>query len=504
MFNSLFGKLSLSVLSIFLIVTILLIGAIDNSGRALQEEAAQRLNLKLAENLVKEAPLWQDEKLDTRAVEDALHMMMVLGPANELYLVAPDGTLLNYSDPDDEVLRTRIDMAPLHHFLDDSSMLPILGDDPRSADGSKIFSAAPVYRNHPLEGSGGIATEPIAYLYIIIRGQQFDSVSGMLATSRFAQLGLGTLIAGAVFLCLTLLLMFFYLTRPVRRLAQGLKEFRQMEYLELPPSLSVTDSARQDELAALGLAINEMAARIVALFRDMLANRKMRQELLTHISHDLRTPLAGIRGYLESWQIRHSMDASADSRACINTALKNCDLLEHMVAELFELSRLEAREIVADREVFLLHELIDDLIQKYRLQAMERHIQILRQGPEQLPPVYADIGHINRVFNNLIDNALRHSRDNSQIVIALKPDAENRAISVKIMDSGSGIPAEVLPLLFEPYYQIPGRQHYIQGTGLGLAITKRLLALNGSGIEVESREQVGTVFLFCVPLAGNP
>src|SRR5688572_29531315 len=110
MTNSLFGKIALAVFGFFLALSVLLISTIDNSATALQQEAAQKIHLNLAANVVKETPLWRDGRVDTAAVEAAFHMMMVLGPTLELYIVSPDGRLLSYSDPEGKVVLESISM----------------------------------------------------------------------------------------------------------------------------------------------------------------------------------------------------------------------------------------------------------------------------------------------------------------------------------------------------------------------------------------------------------
>ncbi len=217
MINSLFGRISLAVMIIFIALSVLLVSAIDDSARALETEAVQKLHLDLAANIIKDKPLWLEQGIDSKASEEAFHAMMMVGPILELYIVSPEGKLLNYSDPEGKVIRQQIDMEPIQHFIKDRSMLPIFGDDPRSTDAQKIFSVAPIYPSQ-LTDLKQTATSPVAYLYIIIGGQQYDSVVSMLRTSRFAQLGLRTIAMGGVFLALVMLLLFFVLTRPIRNI----------------------------------------------------------------------------------------------------------------------------------------------------------------------------------------------------------------------------------------------------------------------------------------------
>ena len=103
----------MALLALFIVLGGLLVSQIDNSAQAFQEETSQKLHLDIAKNIVADSPLWLEGGIDPATIEEAFHMMMVLGPAMELYIVSPDGELLNYSDPENRVVRQTIAMEPL-------------------------------------------------------------------------------------------------------------------------------------------------------------------------------------------------------------------------------------------------------------------------------------------------------------------------------------------------------------------------------------------------------
>ena len=496
MFQTLFTKITLALLTLFVVLGGLLVIQINSTAEVFQKETSQKLHLDLANNIVNDSTLWREGDIDPQSIEDAFHMMMVLGPDMELYVVSPEGDLLNYSDPEGKVIRERVALEPIRRFLVDNSVLPILGDDPRSLNAQKIFSVAPIFDTNLSLGVAEVQ-QPRAYLYIIIGGENYDSVVGMLRSSRIASTGTSILVAGIAFLLSVILLLFFFLTRPIKNLSTAMTDFRNSNFTRVPENLVSDTGMAKDELQALSGIFHEMATRVVCQFEQMKKNRNLRQEFITHISHDLRTPLASVKGYLDSWQINQETQSQEEAQRCIEIALKNCVLLEHMVEELFELSRLEANEISPDLEEFQLDELIDDIAQKLNIKAMEKNVRIVCQSLERLPFVIADVSHINRVVTNLLDNALRHSKDNSEILVELSKVPEEQAVQVRISDKGNGIPVEMLSRLFEPYFRASNQeQNYTQGTGLGLAIAKRLLSLQNSTIRVESKEGEGSVFSF--------
>jgi signal transduction histidine kinase len=152
----------------------------------------------------------------------------------------------------------------------------------------------------------------------------------------------------------------------------------------------------------------------------------------------------------------------------------------------------------AQLEPFPLGEIVQDVVQKFELAASDQGIELRAEFAPDLPPVHADIGLIERVFENLIENALRYTPEGGTITLALAPQA--LAIRVSVSDTGPGIPPELLPRIFDRFWRSQeGAQHRSGGMGLGLAIARRILELHGSAIEVESKLGVGSSFSFKLP-----
>ena len=497
MFKTLFGKISLTLFLLFIGLGTGLVLVVDFSSKALQEEATQKLHLELAKNIVKDAPLLNSDGQQNENIGQAFHTMMLLGPAIELYLLAPDGRILSYDAPEEKIKRQFVDMSPIQSLLNDNARLPIRGDDPRSESHRKIFSAAPVY----LPGFEGSFDSIAGYLYIIIGGEDYDSVVSMLDSDRLVSFSMSTLTTGGIFLLSVLLLLYSFLTRPIRQFSDTVNTFRESNFTKAPESLAGYKIGDKNELNHLFAVFYEMAEKVESQFDELLKNRKLRQELITHVSHDLRTPLAGLRGYLETWQIKHQNASKEETLQFIDSAIKNCDQLRVLVDELFELSRLDGNDIKPELESFHLPELVDDIMQKLRIKAEQKNIQLDCSGSSNLPFVYADIAQIDRVFTNLLENAIRHTPENGAIHVILGlTDGEDK-VTIKVSDNGCGIRKEELAHLFEPYYQ--GSNNKSERThgnnGLGLAISKRLLNLHETDLSVESILGKGTSFAFILP-----
>jgi len=173
-----------------------------------------------------------------------------------------------------------------------------------------------------------------------------------------------------------------------------------------------------------------------------------------------------------------------------------------LVEDLFELARLDAREVRVNAEPFSLAELVQDVVQQHSLAAQKNGLRLEAGDGEDLPFVHADIGLIQRVLDNLIENAMRYTPPGGAITFALTADGDR--VRVQLRDTGSGIRAEDLPHIFERFYRVPQQSDKPGCAGLGLAIAKRILELHGSTISVESVPEQGTTFTFSLPTQQPP
>jgi two-component system, OmpR family, sensor kinase len=170
-----------------------------------------------------------------------------------------------------------------------------------------------------------------------------------------------------------------------------------------------------------------------------------------------------------------------------------------LVSELFELSKLEARETKPNPEPFSIAELVQDIQQKNSLLAEQKNIKLEIKFPYDLPMVYADIGMMEKVIQNLLDNAIKFTSENGNVLIKLSPKSND--ILVEIQDNGQGIKHDELQHIFDRYQRNQrSAQKENEGLGLGLAIVKRIMEVHGMEISVNSTEGRGTVFSFSIPV----
>ena len=208
-------------------------------------------------------------------------------------------------------------------------------------------------------------------------------------------------------------------------------------------------------------------------------------------------PLATLHGYIETLKLKDAELEPAERKRYLAVALDQSERLRRLVGDLFELAKLDAREQMPACEPVSLGELVSDIAQKFQLEAQRRGTSIEIDAGEGLPMVNADIALVERVLENLIDNALSHSPDGGSIRIPIA--SSGHSVRVTVADSGPGIAPEHLPRVFDRFYQAGNEHRGNAHAGLGLAIAKRIVELHGARLEVESTLGQGTAFSFRLP-----
>lgn len=489
--STVYGKYAAVLLVLFSSIALLYIVLTMITTRMYLQEVNQKLNRPLAKDLVTNRLLSKQGDVNQEALKEIFHMFMVVNPSIEIYLLDADGTIRTFSAPADKVKRTSISLEPVKHFLSGAAVLPILGDDPRDVNRHKVFSVSPIPAEGPPEG----------YLYIVLGGEDYDSAVAMLQGSYILRLSLWAALTGLLFALLSGLLLFHMLTRRVRQLASSMETFAESGFSS-PVQVPLRSVPRdgEDEIDRLGITFNQMVERILTQVTKLKHTDALRRELIANVSHDLRTPLASLHGYLETLLIKEGNLSADEQRSFLAIATKQSERLRHLVEELFELAKLDSSEVKLHCEPFSLAELVQDVVQKFHLAAEKQRVKLETAFVADLPFVLADIGLIERVLDNLLQNALRYTPPGGTITVAIA-QAE-QSVVVRIADTGCGIAAEDLPYIFDRFYRADGRRRS-EGAGLGLAITKRILELHGSAVQAQSTLDAGTAIVFQLPTCAS-
>lgn len=293
------------------------------------------------------------------------------------------------------------------------------------------------------------------------------------------------------------LAVYMLFTRYISAMAKALEDFRRSNFSE--PVYMNFSKAQGDEINRLGFSIEQMQKKISMQLQLSQNIETQRREIFANISHDLRTPLTSMRGYLETLLLKAGTISVKQQRAYLEIALKQTIHLSKLINDLFELSKLESNATTAKLEIFPLSELVQDVIQKFQLIADEKNIVVKTNHRKSTFSTNGDISLIERLLTNLLDNAIRHCAPRATINITLS-QTDNR-IEVQVSDTGCGIMPDKLPFIFDRQFQGNGvsTDDHHTGAGFGLAITKRIVELHGGSIYASSELGVGTSFLFDLP-----
>lgn len=484
--QSLFARLSLALLAIVALTGGAFYALEQYGTRHFHEEITQRLNASIAMYVVDERPLMDDGVVNRETLDQLARQAMVINPTVEIYLLDAEGRILAHGMEGMDLVTDRVDLAPVQALLAGDARLPLRGTDPLG-ERRKVFSAHPVMDEGELQG----------YLYAVLGGRTYDALASSVRGSYVRQVSLGALVLIMVAAFLVGLLVFGLLTRRLERLTRDVQRFTDADFAPAA-ALSAEAPAGKDEIGQLRRAFGRMADEIQRQVEALKETDRLRRELVSNVSHDLRTPLSSMHGYVETLLIKNDTLAPEERRRYLEITRKHTQRLSRLVSDLFELSKLESASIHPRIEPFSLAELLQDVAQEFELEARERGIQLqVRHGAGQAT-VHADIGLVQRVLENLLRNALKYTPRGGIVSLTLEPG--DVGVSVAVSDTGCGIAEQDLERVFDRFYRSADAVSDDEGSaGLGLAIVRRILDLHGSRITVHSRPDEGTRFEFDLP-----
>jgi len=481
-------RLTLVFTAILLLCAAAACGVQLHSSNQYGNAMVQRLSAGLAQQIVSSEPLLDGAgQVNRQTLKTLFDRLMTLNPSVELYLVSPEGQLLADAAPSGHLKRQRVDIAPLQTFLA-GNVWPVYGDDPRSLDKQKVFSVAPIRLDGELRG----------YLYIILQGEEFNALADAAWQKALWNASLWSLLLVALFGLLAGMLVWYWVTRPVKQLTADVSGLGQ-DSISAIKQLALQTPAPQpgNEVAVLRNTFIELARKIASQWDQLADSDRQRREFIANISHDLRTPLTSLLGYLETLSMKADTLSPEDNRQYLAIALRQGHKVRHLSQQLFELARLEHGGIKPQLERFAIGELIQDVAQKFDLTIETRQLHLQVDMPHSLPLINADVSMIERVVTNLLDNAVRHTPQGG--TIRLKVWQENTQLQVEVADSGPGVEAAMREQLFQRPSALSQKASREARGGLGLLIVRRMLELHGGGIRLMDATS-GACFRFFVPL----
>ena len=256
---------------------------------------------------------------------------------------------------------------------------------------------------------------------------------------------------------------------------------------------------------AVPLRLGADEVGVVMVLHDITELRRLEQvrtEFVANVSHELRTPLTAIHGYLETL-LAGALEEGANARRFLQIVFRHTERLGRLLDDLTDLSNIELGRVSLKLEPTRVDEVVDSVLIIIGPKAESGRVRLGHELPPGLPPALADRDRLAQVLINLVDNAVKYTREGGRVTIGARV-LEGGGMEVSVADTGIGIPAADLPRITERFYRVDkARSRELGGTGLGLAIVKHLVLAHGGELRIDSDPEQGTTVRFTLPGRGD-
>ncbi|MGR5063662.1 ATP-binding protein [Photobacterium sp. DNB22_13_2] len=397
------------------LLSIVIIGGLFNYQQTyIEQRTQQNLHRELAVHMRDDSPLMEGSNYNPKALKSIFHTLMLLGPDFEIYFLDNDGNIKSHAAPEGKIIRQQINLLPIQNFLANKPF-PILGDDPRDSLSQKVFSVAPITEGNTTLG----------YLYVVIGSEQRVLAAKFSDFNSLLHSPIAWVSSAALILVLGFSLTVYMLTKatllnPIRRVTQDLKTQAENGYRLKPEAM-----LKVAELKPIAKQMYLMARTISQQFLQLEQQEQKRHELLVQLSHDLKTPLASVLGYLETWQIQ-----ATKPDPLINTAQRNALKLSDLLTQQIDIARQQSVLTEPKFETLKLGHILQDVIDTMQPEASKKKVELALNIPTQ-DAVFGDRQLLQRLFTNLFDNAIRHAPSASKIQLTINSDPVGLGISME-------------------------------------------------------------------------
>jgi len=479
--KALYVRLTLAMALVLALFGAAVLALMARTSEQYAAEVRQRLDAGIAMYVVRELHLLERGRVNEVALRELANRAMTVNPSAEVYLLDPQGRVLPAGPQRVPLARASVRLEPILQFLRAPERRPLFGDDPTSSTRRRVFSVAPIEEGGRLEG----------YLYVVLGGRPERSITEQLWGSYALRAGFLTLVLVIVLTVAASAGLFFGLTRRLRALDGVMDRWAR----GIPGDALKFDASTLagDEITALSQRFHSMSNAIEAQIQELKATDELRRELIANVSHDLRTPLTSLRGYIETALVKAPVVAISELTAHLTVALRQAEQLGRLIEALFELARLESGSVAVKIEPVSIAELLQDIGMRFRLLAEAAQLKLSTRLDTSGALAYADVALIERVISNLLDNAIRHTPEHGEV--RLEMVVEDRDIRVRICDTGCGIDPERLSRIFDRFKGTRASADRNRA-GLGLPIVKRIIDLHSQRVTITSEKNSGTTVEF--------
>ncbi|MFV8828807.1 sensor histidine kinase [Alkalihalobacterium sp. APHAB7] len=323
----------------------------------------------------------------------------------------------------------------------------------------------------PIEGINGLEAALFLYMPLATVYEPFESI-------RFILIGL--VLLTLIFISVVTRKITGYFIHPIEQMMEVTNQMADGDFSKR------ANINRKDELGQLATSINRMSSSLEQV-------ELKRRELLSNVSHELRTPISYMKGYTEAFE-----EEMISQEKYINTMKKETAYIGRLVHDLLDLAQLEGDSYPITKVPLPFAQVIEDVVQKFEWNVKEKKVTIKKELDEEII-VEGDEDRLAQVISNVLNNAIRYSKEHGQINVVLN-SINNEAV-LSIIDKGEGIPEEDVEKITERFYRVnKGRTRKEGGTGLGLAIVQQIVKLHGGRLTIESTVGRGTAVTIIIPV----
>src|SRR3954451_9317571 len=320
---------------------------------------------------------------------------------------------------------------------------------------------------------------PLGIAFFIVSDNVFIGATALITTLVCSYFLIRFVLESFIYRKIKLIYKYIYQTKASKK--------EEMYYKYILPKKSI-DEVRED--------VEQWAEQRKAEIEVLRNNEIYRREFLQNLSHEFKTPIFTIQGYVDTL-LNGALENPAVNRKFLENTYKNVERMVNLVSDLDEITKLESGEHPLYEENFIIQDLIKDVFETLSIKAGQRNIKCgIKKGCEQPVTVFADKEKIGRVLINLVGNGLKYGKQNGNIIASIYK-TDDKHVLIEISDDGIGISEEHLHRIFERFYRTDqGRSRNVGGTGLGLAICKHIIEAHDQTIHVRSKADVGTTIGF--------
>ncbi len=476
-------RITILVFTLITTLCLLFMGIAYFSTVAFHEASTQLLNKDVAAHIAEFTSPFENNGINKKKADSVFHNAMVISPSAEVYFLDAAGKVIAFHASEKDIRLWNVPLHNIQKLIEAKGEKYIKGADPRDPSNPKIFSAAEVNNK----------TKKLGYIYVILSSN--PQVTKTLYNSYLGRLLLKALF---VIIAISVIFSFIYINRIKRGFNRMIPVFDRFESGDFTARFETKEA--HDEMAPITHSFNKLADLLVYNINRLTKSEKERKDFIATISHDLRTPLSIAKGYTETLLIKKAGPelSTGQQDQYLHLVLQKIAQIENMVQQLFELSKMEAVEFKPNKEPFVLSEIVRENIHIYQLIASEKNVSLACTECLYHVWVNADISMMERVFQNLIDNAIKSTPEGGKIQVSIT--ADNTDLVFRIENNGSPLSEELLNWINNHEDESSFSGNRPPKLGLGLLIIKKILLLHQYTFRAESNTGIGNAFTIVMPI----